>query len=98
MEKAKDRRVTMPWSKIGAGPGHIKSRYGAKWVVFFLAAVHDQSRTRDGAHKKLVRAKWAIFYHFLPSLGPGHVKSAGQMGHFLLLSALVQNWGRAGGT
>ena len=45
----------------GAGPGHIKSRYGAKRVIFYFF----QPRSKTGAGKKF----------FSPSLGPGHVKS-----------------------
>ena len=39
----------MPRSKTGAGPGHIKSRYGAKRVIFsFSALVQDQGTYKVG--------------------------------------------------
>ena len=52
----------MPRSKTGAGPGHTKSRYGAKRVIFYFFKPWSKTKVGPG-HLKVCAGQWVIFYY-----------------------------------
>ena len=57
----------MPRSKTGAGPGHIKSRYGAKQVIFYFFSPGP----RPGHVKSRYGANGLFSIIFSPGPRPG---------------------------